>query len=450
MDTAHSNATGALAAYVLASTPASLPANVLREAKRSWLNITGCALGGARHPTMDLLDDTLAEATGPGVATLLGRGRKSDVLHATLLNCYASSVYSYDDTHADAIIHPAGPVFAAVLALAERNRISGQDALHAFTLGVEISCRLSKAISVPPAKGNIAWSQSGVASGVGVALAAGKLLGLDGAQLRSAIGIAASQAAGIRSLHATMCVPLMPSQGGQTGLRAALLAAKGFTGGTQALERRYGYLTTFCQEANLDALLGELGTRFEILRNTYKPYPCGIVIHPMLDACLELRKDPAVTPANTAKVDIKASAGAMALCNNPLPPGEFEAHVSLHHWCATALIHGHTGIDVLFDKYVQDPAIRAFQSKITAVQTDGIAHDGAVVTITLADGTTREKTITNGIGSTRNPMTDAQLDAKFAAMAEPVIGADRTRATIANCWNLDTMPDAGDLARGAA
>ena len=442
--------TGALAQYVLTSRPSDLPDNVRREAKRSWLNIVGCALGGARHPTVDMMDDVLAEATGPGVATLLGRGKKTDVLHATLLNCYASSVYSYDDTHAEAIIHPAGPVFAATLALAERNRISGRDLLHAFALGVEISCRLSKAISVAPAKGNIAWSQSGVASGVGVALAAGKLLGLDAAQLRAAIGIAASQAAGIRSLHATMCVPLMPSQGGQTGLRAALLAAKDFTGGTQALERRYGFLTSFCEQANTDALVGALGSRFEILKNTYKPYPCGIVIHPMLDACLELRQDPAVTADNITKVDIKASAGAMALCNNPLPPGEFEAHVSLHHWCATALLRGYTGIDVLFDKYVQDPEIRAFQEKITAVQTEGIAHDGTVVTITLKDGSTRVKQIEHGIGSTLNPMTDAQLEAKFAGMAEPVIGAERTKATIARCWGIEGLADAGEIARGAA
>ena len=154
--------TGKLAQYVLASGPDDLPANVRQEAKRSFLNILGCAIGGARHATVDIADAALADMTGRGQATLLGRGRKSDALHATLLNCLASSVYSYDDTHAEAIVHPSGPVFAAVLALSERMPVHGRDLLTAFALGVEVNCRLSKAISVPPARGPVAWSQTGI------------------------------------------------------------------------------------------------------------------------------------------------------------------------------------------------------------------------------------------------------------------------------------------------
>lgn len=444
-----SDVTDQLAQYVLAAKPDDLPANVRHEAKRSFLNILGCAIGGARHETVDMTDAALSDMTGPGQATLVGRGRKSDVLHATLLNCLASSVYSYDDTHAEAIVHPSGPVFSTVLALAERMPVHGRDLLNAFTLGVEITCRLSKAISVAPARGPVAWSQTGITCGIGAALAAGKLLGLDAQRMRYAIGIAASQASGIRSLHGTMCTALMPAHAGQTGLRAALLAARGFTGGVASLEKHNGYFDVFCAQANLPALLGGLGKEFEILRNTYKPYPCGIVIHPILDACLQLRRDHALDAAQVERIDIKASPGAMALCNRRNPKDEFEAHVSLHHWTAAALIRGTTGIEVLSEAFVHDPALIAFQDRVTAVEDSTRGGDCTEMTVRLRDGRTLVSRIDHGIGSASNPMNDAQLDAKFAAQSDAAIGAERSRKLIAACRNLENLADAGAIGRDA-
>src|SRR6185437_2739906 len=168
----------------------------------------GCTLGGARHEIVDLTDRTLAPFAGPPHATLFGRGRKTDALHAALINCLASSIYSFDDTHEQAVVHPSGPVAAAILALAERRPVRGTDFLTAFALGVEMECRLCKAVTVPPAKGSIAWSGTGIAA----AVAAGKLLKLDAARLRCAIGIALSQAAGFRAMHGTMCSSMMPAQ----------------------------------------------------------------------------------------------------------------------------------------------------------------------------------------------------------------------------------------------
>ena len=445
-----SEVTAQLARHVLATGPGDLPANVRREAGRSFLNILGCAIGGARHAAVDMADEALAEMTGPGQATLLGRGRKSDVLHAALINCLASSVHTYDDTHAQALVHPSGPVFAAVLALSERMVVSGRDLLTAFALGVEINCRLSTAISVLPARGSMAWSQTGITGAIGAALVAGKLLGLDLRRMCSAIGIAASQAAGMRSLHGTMCTPLMPAHAAQAGLRAALLAARGFTGGTASLEKRNGYLDVFCEQAHLPALIGGLGREFEILRNTYKPYPCGIVIHPIVDACLQLRRDHALESAQVERIDIKASPGAMALCNRPGPKDEFEAHVSLQHWCAAVLIRGATGVEVLGDAMVHDPAIMAFQDRIDVTEDPTCGADAAELTVRLHDGRTLVSRVDHCIGSAGNPMTDAQLEAKFTALGDPVVGAVRSRELIARCHRLDSLADAGAIARAAA
>ena len=256
-----------------------------------FFNIIGCMLGGARHDGVSIADNALSPFSGAAQATLLGRSKRADALHATLINCLASSIYSFDDTHEQAVIHPSGPIAAAVLALAEVRPVSGADLRLAFALGVEFACRLCKALTVPPAKGSMAWSGTGIAGGFGAAIAASRLLGLDMAGTRTAIGIALSQAAGFRAMHGSLCTPLMPAQAAQTGLRAAFLAQAGFTSSATPLEGRYGYLSVFSETPDLDALIGGLGERFEILRNTYKPYPCGIVIHPIIDACLALRRD---------------------------------------------------------------------------------------------------------------------------------------------------------------
>ena len=442
--------TAKLTDYLVAARWSDLPEAVRREALRSFVNIVGCTIGGARHEAVELADKTLGEFAGAPHATVIGRGRKADALHACLINCFGSSIYSYDDTHAEAVVHPAGPVASSALAVVERRPTRGADLLLAIALGIEMTCRLSKAISVPPAKGTVAWSQTGIAAGIGAAIAAAKLLKLDATRLQYAIGIALSQASGFRVMHATMVSSLMPAQGAQTGLRGAVLAERGFTASLAALEGRYGFLEVFSETPDLDALAGGLGERFELLRNTYKPYPCGIVIHPIIDACLQLRREHEIDPASVDSVRIKASPGAMVLCDRRNPANELQAHVSLYHWTAAVLIRGTARIAELQDPTVQDPAIIVFQDKVTTERDDSLKADAAVVTVTLKDGTSHTCRIDHCVGSATNPMTEEQLTRKFSELSEPIIGAARTREMIDRCWSVEAAADAGDLARAAA
>jgi len=438
-----------LAAYAVQARFADLPDAVRREARRSLLNIVGCVLGGARHAGVDAAHAALAPFTGAASATLMGRGDKSDPLHAALINGLASSVYSFDDTHEQAVVHPSGPVAAPALALAEIHPVSGETLLLAFALGVELECRLCKSLTVPPAKGSLAWSGTGITGPLGAAIAAGRMLGFDMPTMRTAMGIALAQSAGFRAMHGSLCTPMMAAQASQTGLRAAFLARAGFTSSPAALEGRYGYLSVFSESPDLDALAGDLGSRWEILRNTYKPYPCGIVIHPIIDACLHLRADHAADAI--AAVDIQASPGTMALCNNRNPKDELQAHVSLHHWAAVCFIRGTARIeDMDTETAVRDPALMAFQDKVQATLDPALSSDAAVVTIRMHDGSHHTCRIDHCIGSAQRPMTDDELAAKFAAMATPVLGAGRTQGLLELCRGVETLADAGDLARAAA
>src|SRR5262249_1828816 len=223
------DATARIARFVLETKLEAIPENVRREGIRSLLNIVGCTLGGARHEAVHKAWAALRPFAGSEQVTLIGRSHRTDALTAAFLNTPSSSIYAFDDTHAEAIVHPSGPVMAAVLAAAETRAITGLEALVAFSLGVEAVCRLAKAISVAPAKGDIAWSQTGVTCGIGVALAVARLLKLDIGAARMAAGIAAAGASGMRALHASMCTAALPAFAGQSGLRAALLAEAGFT-----------------------------------------------------------------------------------------------------------------------------------------------------------------------------------------------------------------------------
>jgi 2-methylcitrate dehydratase PrpD len=443
--------TALLAEYASTADEGGWPDEVHREALRSFFNIVGCTIGGARHGMVDIADKTLGAFAGPPQATLFGRGRKADVLHAALINGLASSIYSFDDTHETAVVHPSGPIAAAALALAELRPVSGRDLLTAFALGVEMTCRLCLGTTVPPADGSFAWSGTGITAGLGAAVAAGRLLRLDTQRMRVAMGLALSQASGFRAMHGTATVAFMPAHAGQMGLRAALLAERGFTAGLSALEGKSGYLSTFCTRPDLDALAGGLGERFELLRNTYKPYPCGIVIHPIIDACLKLRQDHHPDPDKIVSVAIEASPGAMALCNNRDPKDEMQAHVSLHHWTALAFIRGTARIqDMDTETAVKDPKLMAFQSKVEATLSPAIAADQAEVTITMTDGTRHACRIEHGIGSKRNPMSDADLERKFNGLVEPIVGVVRTKELIGKTWAIAGLADAGELARAAA
>ncbi len=455
MTTTETSATGEIVDYVLSARASDLPAPVRKEGLRSFFNILGCTVGGAKHEAIDATWAALAPFAGGAQATLIGRGQRTDALTACLVNTLSSSICTNDDTHAEAIVHPSGPIMAAVLAVAERQQVSGAELLAAFTLGVEVVCRLSKAVSVAPAKGNIAWSQTGITCGVGAALAASRLLGLDGMQTRQAVGHAASQASGLRAAHGTMCTAMMPAVAGQTGLRAAYFAKAGVTSSAVVIEHRYGFFNCFAETSHAASLTQGLGQHFEILGNTYKPYPCGIVINPLIDCALKMRHEHAINPAEVERIAMKTHPGALALCDRRHPQDEFEGQVSLYQWVAAAMQRGRAGIAEGKAAAIKDPAITAFRERIFATADAAIPIDGVDMAITLKGGTlkggrTLEKRLRDCIGSRGRPMTDQELETKFRSLADGVLPTARADKLIADCWRLETLPDASALVRTAA
>ncbi|UUZ77207.1 MmgE/PrpD family protein [Polaromonas sp. P1(28)-13] len=446
-DAAQAGATARLAAFVHAARFADLPPSARHAALRAIVNIVGCCVGGAEHEIVQASVRALLPLGGAPVASVLGRGERSDILTATCLNALSSAAYSFDDTHAQSIIHPSGAVASALLALAERQRITGEDFLLAFVLGVDVACRLSKAVSVAPAEGDIAWSQTGIAAGVGAAAAAARVLGLDAQRTGWAIGIAALQASGFREAHGTMSATLLFGNAAQSGLRAALLAREGLTAPAAPLEGKYGYAHLYSTRTHLPYLTEALGEAFEVEALAYKPYPCGVVIHPMVDAALAWHRARAPGAARIQKVMINAHPSALALGFRRHPAGVLEAKVSLYHWVAAALAHGRASLAEGRQAVIDEPEVVRLRDCIELLGDDTLETDATAMTVVLEGGAQQVFKVGHCKGSVANPMTDEDLSGKFLGQADTALPADAAHALLAACWKLHELRDAADVAR---
>jgi 2-methylcitrate dehydratase PrpD len=440
--------TRTLARYLVQAKATDVPAAVNREAVRSFLNWLGCAVGGSIHETVDRTLDALRPFMGARQATVLGRSEKVDVLNAALLNGISSHVFDFDDTHLKTIIHPAGPVAAAILALAEHQTISGADFLHAFILGVETECRIGNAVY--PAHYDIGWHITGTAGVFGAAAAVGKLIGLDEQQMVWALGIAGTQSSGFREMFGTMCKSFHPGRAAQNGLSSAFLAKQGFTSSDRVLEAPRGFAHVMSTARNFDEITEGLGEHFEISLNTYKPFACGIVIHPAIDGCVQLRNENGLKADDVASIELEVHPLVLELTGKKTPRTGLEGKFSVYHSAAVAIIHGAAGEQEYADAVVASPETIALRDRVNAVANPGIREDEVKIRLKTRDGRTLEKHVAHAIGSLERPMSDADLEAKFRGMVDPVIGAAATTALIDMAWKIADLKDVSELAHAGA
>jgi len=412
------------------------------EAHRTFMNWVGCAIGAAKHESVQATLAAMQEFQTAEQSSILGRSEKVDMASAALINGISSHTFDFDDTHLKTIIHPAGPIASAILALGEKIGASGRDLIDALVIGIDVSCRIGNAMY--PNHYDRGWHITGSTGTVGAAAACARLLKLSEHQTTMALGIAASQPIGFREQFGTMTKPFHPGGAAKAGLTSALMAKHGFTASLKALEAPRGMIQTVSTKYDWSEITQELGERFEISLNTYKPFACGIVIHPSIDACVQLRNQ-GVTADNLERLELKAHSLVLELTGKKTPKDGLEGKFSVYHGCACGIVYGQATEDQYHDEIVQSPEMVALRAKVVATVDNSIDEASADVTAILKDGKKIHVFVEHAIGSVKNPMTDQHLNQKFSNLSVPVIGESQTSSLIAKCWDLKNIQHIKDL-----
>jgi 2-methylcitrate dehydratase PrpD len=439
--------TKALASWIIASQLEDIPDDVRREALRAIVNYTGCALGGSPDPAVNIAMCAFAPFFGPPAARILGRAERVDALHASLMNGISSHVYDYDDTTPKNYIHPSSPVASALFAYASANKVSGRDFVHAFILGFEAESRIGN--SVYPAHYDVGWHITGTAGVFGAAVAIGKLIGLSEQQMIWAIGLAATQAAGLREMFGSMAKSLHPGRAAQNGYASALLAQAGFTSGVHGLEGPRGFAAVQAAKYDLSKITAGLGVDFDLRANTYKPFPCGIVNHPAIDGAIQIHNQNKSAPESIRAVRLRVAPLVLDLCNQQNITRGLQGKFSVYHGAAIGLVRGKAGIREYTDEAVNDPAIKRVRESATAVGDPTLTEDQANIEVELVSGEKISRFVEQSLGNIHRPLTDRQLDEKFRDQAIMALPAEQVERVIQLCWRIDQLADVGELVQQA-
>ena len=437
-DTAAPPITDILAKFVSGHRSRGWSDAVEHEAHRTFYNWLGCAVGATRHVAADAALAAVQMLEPAPQASVLGRAGKVDMAGAALLNGITSHTFDFDDTHLKTVIHPAGPVASAVLALAEHKGLSGRAVVDALILGIDVSCRMGNVMY--PDHYDRGWHITGSTGMLGAAAGCARLMRLDTRQTTMALGIAASQPVGLREQFGTMTKPFHPGAAARAGLMSALMASQGFTASPRALEAPRGLVQVASDKRAWHEVTDELGERFEISFNTYKPFACGVVVHPVIDACAQMRAQ-GVTPQQVEWIELRVHSLVLELTGNKAPMDGLQAKFSVYHGAAIGLIHGRAGEDEFSDAMVNDPQVVELRAKVHATVDERIHEDAVQVTARLRDGRHVNVRVDHAIGSLQKPLTDAQLEDKFESLVEPVLGAARSREITAHWRALASMCD---------
>ena len=439
--TDRSPVTAALSGAIAAFRLDDLPPVVLHEARRSLFNVLAVAIGASRNSGVDIILRAAREAGGTPTAPIVGRRDRADTHFAALANGFAGHVDDYDDTHLQTVIHPAASIAATVLALAPSARPSGSAAMRAFVLGCEIQLRVGVAIS--PEHYDDGWHITGTCGVIGAAVAAAALLGLDADHTAAAIGIAASATLGQREAFGRMTKAFHAGKAAANGIAAARLAAQGMTAPAAALEAPGGFADALATGHRIGALAVDLHAAFELAKNTYKPYPCGIVAHPSIDAAVALAAR-AGAPEAIAEVSARVHPLVPELMGNANPQDGLQARFSAVHGIAMGLHDGRVGLPQYADAVVTAPDVVALRARVRLVPDEQIGRDESRLSVRLTDGSLLEEHVAHARGSLERPLTDAELFAKADALVEPVL-AGRTSALRAAVSDLATSPNLDTL-----
>lgn len=442
-----SGLTSQLAGFVARLRWDDVPAAVQHEAVRALVNYFAVALAGCSDPTLEKAVALYRRFSAGPAAGVIGRRERTDMPNAAALNAMSANVFDFDDTHLPTIIHPSAPVAAALFALAETRPLSGAALLGAFVAGVEVECRIGNAVSPEHyQRGAHITSTCGV---FGAAAAVSHALGLGERETLWALGNASAQAGGLVETLGTMSKSLGVGNAARNGLLSALFAADGFSGPDAPLEGERGFLRVAARQPDFEALVAGLDDVWALSSNTYKPYPCGVVLNPVIEACLDLQRDGGWQFDDVERVELTGHPLLRERTDRPGVRTGRASQVSAQHAVAVTLARGKAGLAEFSDAAVRDPRLQAFATRLVFVDEPSWSVESAAVALVLRSGARVSRHVKAARGSLAAPLTDAELDAKLQELAACGGSGVAPAPLAARLWRLADEPDAAAAMRDA-
>jgi 2-methylcitrate dehydratase PrpD len=439
--------TRSLADFVSSVTLSGLPPEVVHAAKRSLVDWLAAALAGSVEPASVKLREVIAAIAPESVATIIGSSQCTSSPFAALANGYSSHSIDFDDVFnpPETTIHLGSCVWPTVMAIAEMRAMSGPVALASYVAGFEAGARVARAAGITHFESG--WQVTGTAGHLASAAAGARALGLSGAATANALGMAAAQASGIREVYGSDAKALQPGRAAMNGVLAALMAERGMTARDTAIEGERGLLSLISRAPEPAILVESLGEVWSVLSNGHKLYPNASLLHPAIDAAVELTKDPRFAWDAIESIDVRMLPFAASVTGMTHPGPGSEARFSAAHCVAFALHAGYLGLDSFSAHAVNDPEVAELRGMVNVLADETVGKRGARLIITLRDGTTLDHVVRANRGTPDNPLSDDDLNAKLRSIAVPRLGVQGANELLAQCWDCDTLARASDVLR---
>jgi 2-methylcitrate dehydratase PrpD len=424
-----------------------MPHDVVEIARQALLDWFGVTIGGCGEEAPSMLLDTLppGDSREQRNVTVVGRAVRLPALHAALVNGTASHALDFDDVNLTLPGHASVAVIAAALALAEQRRSSGRELITAFVAGYETACRVALAIGARPYLRG--FHATGTVGTFAAAAACARLLGLDSERTAMAFGLAASQAAGLKCNFGTMAKPLHAGKACENGLLSALLADRGFTANSAAIEAAQGFAALAGGSCDMAAALAEPPDGWHLRENVFKYHAACFFTHSTIEGIRELRSGRLTTAAQVQRVTLHVSEVELGACAIAAPVSELEVKFSIAHLAAMALLDRDT--TVITDADAADDEVLALRAKVGLV-ADGPAGEPTRVEVVLRDGSILCAAVAVGRPQRDLAAQQERLSRKFLRLAEPVLGPVRAAALREQLPGVDAAPDLRHLMALAA
>jgi 2-methylcitrate dehydratase PrpD len=418
-----------------------LPEEVRKLTRQCVLDYLACTLAGSTEPLTNILLAEAREEGGTPAATVIGHPDRLPTLSAALVNGAASHALDFDDVNLAMTGHPSVVLLSALLPLAEERGSSGRDVVAAFVAGYELQCRLGLALA-PGHYNTLGFHATGTLGSFGAAAACARLLGLDAAGFANALGIAGTQAAGLKSMFGTMCKPLHAGKAAYHGLFAARLAQRGFTARADVIECPQGFASTHSPDFHPERALAQPPRGFHVLNNLFKYHAACYMTHAPIEAARRLREQHHLQPEQVARVRLQLDETCERICNIPAPRTGLEAKFSLRLTTAMALAGVDTGrLTSYSEANAADPTLISLRDKVRCDFVPGVPNTLAALELELTDGRRLATTYDSGVPADDIDEQGRRLAEKFVSLAEPVLGLAKTRDLLGALQRIDTLPD---------